>query len=131
MSRIHPIKENELTRALADRLQKVWDAYLAADEKAHSELLAEDYRAVHPDGTVRVGKPSAEEMAAEPIEDYWLRDLETWPVGEEGAIATYTAEVEVRNGLSARRFQFAVGEVWMKYGGEWKCRYYHATMLKP
>ena len=42
----------------------------------------------------------------------------------------YTAEVEVRSGLSAQRFQFAVGEVWMKHAGQWKCRYYHATMLK-
>jgi len=79
---------------------------------------------------MHVGKPSAKEMAAAPIEDYWLRDMEAWPVGEEGAIVTYTAEVEVRSGLSAQRFQFAVGEVWMKHAGQWKCRYYHATMLK-
>ena len=130
MGRIHTIKNDPLASALVERLQKIWDAYLLADEKTHSAFLADDYRAVHPDGTVHVGKPSAEEIAAEPIEDYWLRDLEAWPVGEEGAIATYTAEVEVRNGLSARRFQFAVGEVWMKRGGQWKCRYYHATMLK-
>jgi hypothetical protein len=51
-------------------------------------------------------------------------------VGDEGAIVAYTAELEVRNGLSAQRLPFAVGEVWMKYGGEWKCRYHHATMLK-
>ena len=130
MGRVHPAIENELTRDLAERIQKIWDTYLVADEAAHSELLADDYRAVHPDGIVHVGKPSAKEIAAEPIEDYWLRDLEAWPVGDEGAIATYTAEVEVRNGLSAQRFQFAVGEVWMKHGGEWKCRHYHATMLK-
>jgi len=130
VSRIHLAKENELTRALAERLQRIWDAYMRVDEKEHSEFLAEEYRSVHPNGTVHVGKPSAAEIAAAPIEDYWLRELEAWPVGEEGAIATYTAEVEVRAGLSAQRFRFAVGEVWMKYGGEWKCRYYHATMLK-
>ena len=79
---------------------------------------------------MNVGKPSAKEIAAEPIEDYWLRDLESWPVGDEGAIATYTAEIAVCNGLCAQRFQFAVGEVRMKHGGEWKCRYYHATKLK-
>lgn len=100
------------------------------DESAHSALLADDYRAVHPDGTVHMGKPTAKDVAAAPIEDYWLRDLEAWPVGDEGAIATYTAEIEVRSGLSAQRLRFAVGEVWMKQHGEWKCRYYHATMLK-
>jgi len=130
MPRIQRAKENDLTRELAERLRNVWDAYLLADEEAHSEMLADDFRAVHPDGTMHVGKPSAKEMAAAPIEDYWLRDMEAWPVGEEGAIVTYTAEVEVRSGLSAQRFQFAVGEVWMKHAGQWKCRYYHATMLK-
>jgi hypothetical protein len=116
--------------ALAGRIQEIWDAYLIADEEAHSEVLADDYRAVHPDGTVHVGKPSAADMAAAPIEDYWLKEFQAWPVGEEGAIAAYTAEVEVRAGLSAQRFRFEVGEVWMKHGGEWKCRYYHATPVK-
>jgi hypothetical protein len=124
------IKTDDLTNTLAERLQKIWDAYLVADEETHSAFLADDYRAVHPDGTIHIGRPSAEEMAAEPIEDYWLRDLQAWPVGNEGAIVSYTAEVEVRSGLSAQRLQFAVGEVWMKHGGEWKCRYYHATMLR-
>ena len=130
MAKVYPAKQDELTLALAGRMQEQWDAYVRVDEAAHNAILAEDFRAVHPNGTVHIGRPSAAEIAAEPIEDYWLREMEAWPVGEEGAIATYTAEVEVRSGLSAKRFQFLVGEVWMKYGGEWKCRYYHATMLK-
>jgi len=130
MSRIHLAKENELTRKLAERHQTMWGAYVNVDEIEHSRHLAEEFRAVHPDGTVHIGRPSAAEIAAQPIEDYWLREFEAWPVGEEGAIATYTAEVEVRAGLSAERHRFAVGEVWMRYGEEWKCRYYHATMLK-
>jgi hypothetical protein len=130
LGRVHPVTENELTRELAERIQKIWDAYLVVDEAAHSELLSDDYRAVHPDGSVHVGKPTAKEIAAAPIEDYWLRALQAWPVGQEGAIATYHAEVEVRQSLSAQRFRFAVGEVWMKHADEWKCRYDHATMLK-
>lgn len=130
MARIHRIKDNELTNTIAEGLGKTWDAYLVGDESAHSEMLAEDYRAIHPDGTMRTGKPTAAEMAAAPIEDYWLREVEAWPVGDEGAIVTYTAEIEVRRGLSAERLKFAVGEVWMKHGVEWKCRYYHATMQK-
>jgi Domain of unknown function (DUF4440) len=130
LGRVHTIKTDPLTTTLAERLQKIWDAYLLIDEETHNTYLADDYRAVHPDGTVHLGKPSATEIAAEPIEDYWLRDMEAWPVGDEGAIVNYTAEVEVRSGLSAQRFQFAVGEVWMKHAAEWKCRYYHATVLK-
>ncbi len=119
-----------MTHVLSERLEKIWDAYLQADEEAHSELLAEDYRAVHPDGTVRIGKPSAKEIASAPIEDYWLMELEAWPVGEEEAILTYTAEVEVRSGLSAKRIRFAVGEVWMEHDGHWKCQDYRGTVLK-
>ena len=130
MGKVYPAKQNELTLALAKRMQEQWDAYIRVDEAAHSAILADEFRAVHPNGTLHIGKPSATEIAAEPIEDYWLRELEAWPVGEEAAIATYTAEVEVRSGLSAQRHRFAVGEVWMKYGGQWKCRYYHATFLK-
>jgi hypothetical protein len=130
MGGVHTTTQNELTRTIAERLRELWDAYLRVDEAAHSAVLAKEYRAVHPDGTVHLGKPSATEIAAAPIEDYWLRELQVWPTGEEAAIATYTAEVEVRSGLSANRFKFQVGEVWWKEGGQWKCRYYHATLQK-
>jgi Domain of unknown function (DUF4440) len=130
VSRIHAIKDDALTLALAERIERIWQAHLALDSETHHALLADGYRAVQPNGTVHLGKPTAEEIAAVPIEDYWLRELQAWPVGEEGAIATYTAEVEVRRGLTAERHRFEVGEVWMKQSGEWKCRYYHATPLK-
>jgi Domain of unknown function (DUF4440) len=130
MSRIRLDKDDGLTRALAERLERFWNAYLAVDEAAHSDALADDYRAVYPDGSVRTGKPTAKEMVAEPIQDYWLRELPAWPVGAEGAIATYTAEVEVRSDLSAQRLHLAVGEVWLKHGGVWRCRYRHATPMK-
>jgi len=47
-----------------------------------------------------------------------------------GAIVSYTAEVEVRTETTSGRFQFVVGEVWVCRDNQWKCRYYHATMLK-
>jgi hypothetical protein len=128
MGGVHAIAQSELTQVIAERLRELWDAYQRVDEAAHSAILARDYRAVHPDGSVRVGKPSAKEIAAAPIEDYWLREMQAWPTGEEAAIATYTAEIEVRSGLSAKRFKFEVGEVWIREAGQWKCRYYHATM---
>ena len=122
--------QDELTRTIAARLRELCDAYLRVDESAHSAVLAKEYRAVHPDGTVHLAKPSAKEIAAAPIEDYWPRKLQVRPTGEEAAIATYTAEVEVRSGLSAHGLKFAVGEVWRKEDGQWKCRHYHATIRK-
>lgn len=111
--------QNELTRTIAERLRELWDAYLRVDEAAPSAALTKEYRAVHPDGTVHLGKPSAKEIAAAPIEDCWLGELQVWPTGEEAAIATDTAEVEVRSGLSASHFKFEVGEVWLREGGPW------------
>ena len=110
MSRIHLGKNDDLTRTLAERLERLWNTYLAGDAQAHRETLSEDYRAAYPDGSIHTGKPTAQEMAAAAIEDYWLRELQAWPVGAEGAIAAYTVEVEVRSGLSARRWQFAVAK---------------------
>jgi hypothetical protein len=75
--------ESPLVRELAERVQQIWDAYLALNEEAHSAILADDYRAVHPDGTMHVGKPSAKEIAAAPIEDYWLRDFQAWPLAKK------------------------------------------------
>jgi hypothetical protein len=128
MGEIRLLTETELTWVMAEKLRKVWNAWVRRDEAAHDELLAEDYRAVYPDGTVHAGRPSAEEMAAQPVEDYWLTELQAWPVGEEAAIVSYVAEVQVPGNTA--RFHFLVGEVWVKRGEKWKCRYYHATMRK-
>ena len=69
-----------MTRTIAERWTKLWDACVGVDAEAHSQYLTEDDRAVHPDGSVRLGRQSAAETAAAPIEDYWLADLQAWPV---------------------------------------------------
>ena len=130
MGEIRSGAQNELTKLIADRMRELWDAYARIDEAAHSALLTREYRAVHPDGTVHLGKPSAKEVAAAAIEDYWLTELQAWPVGEEAAIVAYTAEVKVKGEDSTKKHKFEVGEVWMKEDGKWKCRYYHATSQK-
>jgi hypothetical protein len=128
MGEIRLLTETELTWMMAEKLRKVWNAWVRRDEAAQDELLAEDYRAVYPNGTVHTGMPSAEQMAAQPVEDYWLTELQAWAVGEEAAIVSYLAEVQVPG--NTRRFHFLVGEVWVKRAEKWQCRYYHATMQK-
>ena len=118
-----------LTQLIAERIRKIWDAYEAVDAAAHDELLTEDYSAVHPDGSFHPGRPTAQEIAAAPIAGYWLTRMQTWPITGEVTLARYAAEVEVKSAGKASRFRFAVGEMWAKRAGVWKCRYYQATML--
>jgi hypothetical protein len=130
MGKIQTAKKDALTKAIAGRIRDQWDAYIRVDESAHSAILAQDFRAVDPYGTVHIGRPSAKQIAAAPIEDYWLTDLQALALGEKAALNTYTAEVQVRTGESSQRFKFEVGEVWLRQKGQWKCRYYQATMQK-
>ena len=130
MGEIHQLSQSGLTTTIAQRIREMWDAYVRFDEPTHSKCFTPDCRAVHPDGTVHIGPPTAAEIATNHIEDYWLTDLQAWPVGQEAAIATFTAEVQVGTGASAQHFKFEVGEVWIRHGNAWKSRYYHATPLK-
>jgi hypothetical protein len=149
MGEIQLVAADWLTQLIAERIRKIWDAYMAVDASGHNELLAEDYSAVHPDGSFHLGRPTAQQIAAAPIAGYWLTGMQTWPITGEVALARYQAEVEAKSaeqasrfrsevgqvGVEAKsagqglRFRFAVGEMWVKRGGMWKCRYYQATML--
>lgn len=82
MAKIEFAKRDPLTEALGERLRRLWDAYTGFDAATHDDILAEDYRAVHPDGTVHLGKPTTEDIAAAPIEDYGLSELQAWPIAE-------------------------------------------------
>jgi hypothetical protein len=130
MGEIRAGTQNELTLIIAGRLRELWSAYVRVDEAGHSALLTREYRAVHPDATVHPGKPSAKEIAAAAIDDYWVTELQAWPVGEEAAIVAYTAEVALGGSAETAKRKLEVGEVWMKEENNWKCRYHHATSQK-
>jgi hypothetical protein len=56
--------------------------------------------------------------------------LQAVPIGHDGALAAYTVTVVIGNGGSPVTVKFAVGEVWVKQTGEWKCPHDQATILK-
>jgi len=117
----------ELTQAISTRVLKAWDAWKNNDAAALSTVLADDYSAVHPDGTVHAGKPTGQEIAAAPITSYDLARLRVASVGPDAALVTCIAEVEIPSG---EHVHVAVGEVWVKQHGEWICRYYQGTLMK-
>jgi hypothetical protein len=122
--------DDVLTQTLAGRVQKVWEAFRRVDVKALDVVLDDDYSAVHPDGTVTSGKPSEQELASAEVDRYHLSSLRAVPIGPEGALVTYIAEVGIASHLSPATVRLAVGEVWLKPFRDWKCRYYQATVLK-
>jgi hypothetical protein len=76
-----------------------------------------------PPARVPPRKPTAEDCRA-PIDRYSLTQLQAVPIGHDlrgGGGGRWRIPVTVK---------FAVGEVWAKAVGEWKCRYYQATILK-
>jgi hypothetical protein len=75
-------------------------------------------------GALHPRKPTAQEIAAALIDQYSLTQLQAVPIGHDGALATCITEVVVSSGGSPVTIKFAVGEVWAKQAGEWKCRYY-------
>jgi len=117
-------RKDELTDALARIVRGIWDAYLAEDAERHAGFMADDYSAVHPDGSFHTRPPTAAEIAAARISRYRLTELEAWPLGAEAALMRYLAEVEA----GGAKYRFVVGEVWVKRGVEWKCRYYQPTV---
>jgi hypothetical protein len=74
-------------------------------------------------------RPTGQEIAAAPINQYSLTHLQAVPIATMQR-SSLIAEVAVSSGGSPVTVKFAVGEVWAKQAGEWKCRYHQATVLK-
>ena len=126
-----PVAGTDLTKLLSDRVVAIWDAWRQQDVDAHSALLADDYAAVYPDGSVQAGRPTADGMAAAPIAGYDLSGLHAVALAPDVALVTYAAHVQVPRGSSTAHGRFVVSEVWvLDAGGGWKCRHYQGTLSK-
>jgi hypothetical protein len=130
MNDIELASDDELTQTLARRVQALWDAYRSVDEARYDASLTDDYFAVHPDGSLYFQKPTAQEIASAELDQYHLTQFRAARLGDEAALATYIAEVGIASHLAPATVKSAVGEVWIKRLGDWKCRYYQATFLK-
>ena len=110
---------------------RIWDAYRTGDVAAHNTLLSEHYRAVHPDGSIH-GKPTAEQIASEPMSGFWFSEFVAEPLGDDFALVSYIADVKGPGpGGRLLKARFVVGEVWAREGGECKVRKCQPTVLAP
>ena len=121
--------QDALTKTLAGRVRQTWAAWKKGDAAAFGALTTEDYREVAATGTLHFYRFTARELAAFPITQFTVSQLQALPIGREGALVTYVGLITFQNGGPAK---FVFGEVWVKQGEVWKCQYSQATaMLIP
>lgn len=121
---------DSLTREIYEREVRIWTAYQHRQLAAHNALLADEYRAVHPDGSTH-GKPTPDEFAKEPMSGFRFSKFCAESLGDHFAHVSYAADVEgpAPDGTLVRA-RFVVGEIWVREAGEWKCRYYQPTVVR-
>jgi hypothetical protein len=120
--------KKETTEAIRARLLAQWEAWKNRDTASNDAVIADEFDAFCPDGSRRVGKPTAEQMAAEPIAGYKLSQFRGVPLGADAALVTYFAHVSLANDHA--EYPMAVGEFWVKRGGEWFIRGFSGTLIK-
>jgi hypothetical protein len=118
----------ETTEAIRARLVSQWEAWKNQDTASNDAVIADEFDSFCPDGTRRVGKPTAEQMAREPIAGYKLSEFRAVPLGADAALVTYFAHVSLPN--DEAEYPMAVGEFWVKCGGEWFIRGFSGTLIK-
>jgi hypothetical protein len=126
MEMAHNVSIPEMTEAISARLLAQWEAWKNQDAASNNAIIAEDFNSFWPDGSRHVGKPTAQQMAEQPIAGYKLSQLRVVPVGADTALVTYFADVTIPGD---NVFQMAVGEVWVKRNGLWLIRGYSGTLV--
>jgi hypothetical protein len=118
----------EMTEAIYARLLTRWDAWKNQDTASNNAVIAGDFQAISADGLLRTGKPTAQQMAEQPITDYKLSEFRVVPVGADAALATCFANVKTPGEIA--EFRMTVGEVWVKRNGRWAIHAFSGTMMK-
>jgi ketosteroid isomerase-like protein len=118
----------EMTDAIQARLLIQWEAWKHKDKPSNDAVIADDFHAFGPDGSLRAGRPTVQQMIDEPITGYKLSQFRVVPVGADTALVTYLADVTLPG--DKPEFHMAVGEVWKKRNGQWLIHAFSGTPLK-
>jgi hypothetical protein len=118
----------EMTEAISARLLAQWEGWKNQDPAPNNAIIADDFHSFWPDGSRHVGRPTAQQMAEQPIAGYKLSELRAVPVGADTALVTYFADIKTPG--DNVEHHMAVGEVWVKRNGQWLIRAYSGTLMK-
>jgi hypothetical protein len=118
----------EMTEAISARLVAQWEGWKNQDTAPNDAIIADDFNSFWPDGSRHIGKPTAQQMSEQPITGYRLSQFRAVPVGADGALVTYFADVKTPG--DNMEHQMAVGEFWVKRNGQWFIRGFSGTLIK-
>jgi len=128
MEMAHNVSISELTEAISARLVAQWEAWKNQDAASNNAIIADNFDSFWPDSSRHVGKPTAQQMAEQPIAAYTPSQLRVVPAGADTALVTYFADIKTPGDNGAH--QMAVGEVWVKRSGQWFIRAYSGTLME-
>jgi hypothetical protein len=118
----------KMTERISARLVAQWEGWKNQDVVSNHAVIADEFDSFWPDGSRHVGKPTAEQIAAQPIAGYTLSQLRVVPLGVDAALVTYLADIKIPDHTADH--QIAVGEFWVSRRGQWFVRGYSGTLLK-
>jgi Domain of unknown function (DUF4440) len=118
----------EWTEAISARLAGQWEAWKNQDAASNNAVIADNFHSFWPDGSQHLGRPTAQQMAEQPISGYKLSQLRVVPVGPETALVTYLADMKTPSDNGEH--QMAVGEFWIKRNGQWFIQGFSGTLIK-
>jgi hypothetical protein len=118
----------EMTEAISLRLNAQWEGWKNQDPAPNDAIVADDFHSFWPNGSRHTGKPTAQQMAEQPIAGYKLSQFRVVPVAADTALVTYFADITTPG--DNVEHHMAVGEVWVKRSGQWLIRSYSGTLIK-
>jgi hypothetical protein len=116
---------------LETKIRKAWEDYKNRNKEAFAAILADGFGEVTNDAEGIFGKDTElAEMDHFSLSHYDLRDFKFRPVGNSGAVMTYTAEYSGTYADAPLQMKTIYGEVWLKVGGDWKLLWVQETKIK-
>jgi hypothetical protein len=118
-------QDDPLTKVIAERLRSRLIAFKKVDAAAYGTFLTDNFRSVDPVGLLHAYKPTSQEFASFPITQFIASQVLAVPIGQDGALVTYTLQLIQAN---AGPVKLTIGEVWVKQAGSWKSEYSQSTV---